>query len=85
MAVLRANEIPAAVSQTGGTFVCDHVFYVLMHALRGGFIHVPFLPKQAAKGQPGLPLETMVEAIAVAIEVSLKTRRDVRVAGGRAT
>jgi pyrrolidone-carboxylate peptidase len=46
-------------------------------------IHVPFLPKQAAKGQPGLPLETMVEAIAVAIEVSLKTRREVWVAGRR--
>ena len=89
LAVLRANEIPAAVSQTPGTFVCNHVFYALMHALRGnrgvrgGFIHVPFLPKLAAKGQPGLPLETMVEAIAVPIEVSLKTRRDVRVAGGR--
>ncbi|MDB6092807.1 MAG: pyroglutamyl-peptidase [Verrucomicrobia bacterium] len=88
-AALRAKEIPAAVSQTAGTFVCNHAFYGLMHALRkkprirGGFIHVPFSPAQAKKGQPSLPLETMVEAIATAVAVSLRTRRDLRVGEGQ--
>ena len=81
---LRKRGIPAAVSMSAGTFVCNHVFYGLMHELaqgenlprrgaRGGFIHVPFMPAQAAghRAQPSLPLEILVEAIAVAVEKSL--------------
>lgn len=50
---LRAEGIPASVSQTAGTFVCNQVFYCLQHALAGtgirnGFIHVPYLPQQVA-------------------------------------
>jgi len=88
VAVLREKGVPAGVSQTAGTFVCNHVFYGLMHALRkqravrGGFIHVPFLPEQAGKGQPSLPLATMVEAITLAVETALRRRRDARTAGG---
>lgn len=66
---LRAEGIPASVSNTAGTFVCNHVFYALMHhlaqatakegcpqasAVRGGFIHVPALPELAAR-HPGMP------------------------------
>ncbi|MCX6950959.1 MAG: pyroglutamyl-peptidase I [Verrucomicrobia bacterium] len=88
VAALRKKGVPASVSQTAGTFVCNHVFYGLMHALRrrravrGGFIHVPFLPEQAGKGQPSLPLATMVEAITLAVETALRRRRDARKAGG---
>ncbi len=85
---LRAHEIPASVSQTAGTFVCNHVFYGLMHALRrrvgrGGFIHVPWLPEQAKRGQPSLPLPTMVEAVAIAAGVAATVRRDTRLAEGK--
>ena len=88
VAALRAHEIPASVSQTAGTFVCNHVFYGLMHALRrrggrGGFIHVPWLPEQAKRGQPSLPLPTMVEAVALAAGVAATVRRDVRLADGK--
>jgi pyroglutamyl-peptidase len=85
---LQRQEIPAAVSQTAGTFVCNHVFYGLMHALRrrrgvrGGFIHVPFLPEQAPPGQPSLPLETMIAGLATAVTVALAVRRDPKIAGG---
>jgi pyroglutamyl-peptidase len=88
VAALRKDGIPAAVSQTAGTFVCNHVFYGLMHELhrrrgvRGGFIHVPFLPEQT-KGEPSLPLATMLRAVELAVETSLKHRRDVRRAGGQ--
>jgi pyroglutamyl-peptidase len=88
VAGLQAVDIPASVSQTAGTFVCNHVFYGLMHELqnhkgvRGGFIHVPFLPEQAAKGQPSLTLEQMVEGIALAIETAILVKRDARVVGG---
>ena len=53
---LREAGLPAIVSNTAGTFVCNHVFYGLMHRattahprLRGGFLHVPYLPAQAAR------------------------------------
>ena len=88
VAALQGQGIPASVSQTAGTFVCNHVFYGLMHALRhkrgvrGGFIHVPFLPEQAKQGQPSLPLETMVTAIGMAVATALKTRRDLMTIGG---
>jgi pyroglutamyl-peptidase len=88
VAALQKKKIPAAVSQTAGTFVCNHVFYALMHELRrrrgarGGFIHVPFLPEQA-KDRPSLPLATMIAAIELAVKTALATSRDVRISGGR--
>jgi len=64
------------VSNSAGTFVCNHLFYGLMHLLaaeggqrRGGFIHVPFLPEQAARlnGQPSMGLETLVRGLEIAV------------------
>lgn len=89
VAELQRNGVPATVSQTAGTFVCNHVFYALMHELarsrtkvRGGFIHLPPQDEQAKAGQASLPLRTMRDAVVVAIEVALRRKRDARVAGG---
>ena len=86
---IQARSVPAAVSQTAGTFVCNHVFYGLMHEIarnrpetRGGFIHVPCLPVEG-DAVPALTLEQMVEAIRAAVGVAVSRRRDVRRAGGR--
>ncbi len=85
---LVAHDILAEVSQTAGTFVCNHVFYGLMHALthqhalkntRGGFIHVPWLPEQ---GQPGMALEMMTQALRVCVRVALETSQDIAVGAG---
>ena len=67
--------VPASVSNSAGTFVCNHLFYRLMRFLedegnvrRGGFIHVPYMMEQAERlGQPGLPLETMARGLEAAI------------------
>jgi pyroglutamyl-peptidase len=81
VAGLRDRDVPAEVSATAGTFVCNHVFYALMHALRGkrgvrgGFIHVPLLSDQAKAGQPSLPLEVMIKAVALAVKVTLHWRK----------
>ena len=61
--------LPAAISNTAGTFVCNDVLYTLLHhyqgtAVRCGFIHVPFLPQQ---GSPSLPLEDTAKALEAAI------------------
>ena len=85
VAALARNQVPAAVSQTAGTFVCNHVFYGLMRMLarrrgvRGGFIHVPFVRGQ---GRPSLPLSTIVAGLELAIATAVKTKRDVRAGGG---
>lgn len=72
--------LPAEVSQSAGTFVCNHVFYALLHALRrrpavrAGFIHVPPLPEQAPPGVRGLPLEQIVEGLRIAVATALANR-----------
>lgn len=77
---LRAAGLPASVSQTAGTFVCNHVFYGLMHAAaarpgvqRAGFIHIPYLPQQAAAhpGAPSMALADMVEGLRIAVRTAL--------------
>jgi pyroglutamyl-peptidase len=87
---LRARGLPASVSQTAGTFVCNHVFYGLMHhaqdrALRAGFIHIPYLPQQAAAhpGAPSMALADMIEGLRIAVRTALRVDTDVREAGGR--
>lgn len=82
--------IPAALSQTAGTFVCNQVFFGLMRLLarrrgtRGGFVHVPYLPEQAARhaGAPGMPLETMIAAVRLCLETALTTTADEHYAAG---
>jgi len=84
LANLLDAGINAEVSQTAGTFVCNHVFYGLMHDLathtelrhtRGGLIHVPWVPRQ---GQPSMRLDEIVEGLKVAIECALATVTDIR-------
>lgn len=89
LAALREAGIPAEVSQTAGTYVCNHVFYGLMHALRnrrirGGFVHIPYSPEQAAHhpGAPSLPVETASQGLRIALQVALETGVDRKLAAG---
>lgn len=66
---IRDAGLPAAVSNSAGAFVCNDVFYTLLHHFAGtdvavGFIHVPYLPEQ---GSPSLPLADTVKALEAAI------------------
>ena len=88
LASLLEAGINAEVSQTAGTFVCNHVFYGLMHELatrtalrrtRGGLIHLPWLPLQ---GQPSMRLDEIVEGLKLAIECALATVTDIRMQAG---
>jgi pyroglutamyl-peptidase len=79
VAALQAEGLAAGVSQTAGTFVCNHVFYALQQLLAGtpvrsGFMHVPLLPEQAMAhpGLPTMPLADMVHGTRLAIEVALR-------------
>ncbi len=91
---LALNEagIEAAVSETAGTFVCNHVFYGLMHSLkrrpnvRGGFVHVPFIPRQAKvhkkHREPSMPLSRIVRGLELAIRVAILTPEESGKTGG---
>lgn len=90
---LRNAGFPAAVSNTAGTFVCNHVFYALMHRLarraapgvRGGFIHVPALPEQAAQnpGMASMALKTQIDGIREAIYTAMTVQQDLQENAGQ--
>jgi pyroglutamyl-peptidase len=90
LAALAVEQIPAEVSQTAGTYVCNHVFYALMHALRrfpgarGGFVHVPYEDSQLPPGStaPSLPARQMAAALAVVVRTALTTPADLKLAAG---
>jgi pyroglutamyl-peptidase len=73
---LRGAELAAEVSGSAGSYVCNHLFYGLLHraAVGGdrhqtGFLHLPLLPHQvdAKKPLPAWPLERLVEGVCRAI------------------
>lgn len=88
----------AEVSQSAGTFVCNHVFYGLMHNLhgkralqevRGGFVHVPYLPEQAARiaarGEPlppSMSLDVMLAGLKAALQAAVEHKLDIAAVGG---
>lgn len=92
VAAMRKAGLPAAVSNTAGTFVCNHIFYALMDLaaghptpLRGGFLHIPYVPEQASRlgGVPSMALDDIVRGIEIIIEVSASRSGDIHAAEGR--
>jgi len=85
LAALQAEKLPAQLSMSAGTFVCNHVFYGLMHLaaarghpFRAGLLHVPRLPQQAPDGKtPHMALDDIVRGILVVLEVSADPKAEV--------
>ncbi len=77
---LRGAKIPAAVSNTAGTYVCNAAMFTALHTIavagmetRAGFIHVPFSHEQALnKPRPSMAQETINRAIRKAVEASIE-------------
>ncbi|MGJ9401826.1 pyroglutamyl-peptidase I [Arthrobacter sp. KK5.5] len=72
LAALSAAGIDAEVSQTAGTYVCNQVFYALMHQaaghgrrIRGGFVHVPTIAPDGGTGPTGADLACALRLVAV--------------------
>ncbi|MCQ4083560.1 pyroglutamyl-peptidase I [Streptomyces sp. RB6PN25] len=90
VAAARAAGVPASVSQTAGTFVCNHVFYGLMHLMatqrphmRGGFVHLPYAPEQVTdRAQPSLPVTLAAEGLRAVVTAAASRTEDIVVAGG---
>ena len=71
---IREAGIPAEVSNSAGTFVCNHIMYQALFAatkadkpFKAGFMHIPFIPEQTTD-KPSLPLEESTRALQIAIE-----------------
>ncbi len=77
---MREAGVEAAVSDSAGTFVCNHVLYTALWlaqerfpGMRAGFVHVPFLPQQAeGRGKPSMPLPDMARGIEAAVRALLE-------------
>ena len=83
--------VPASLSLSAGSYVCNHVMFGLLHFLaenfpqtRGGFIHIPFLPEQGVqhRNAPTMALDTLVKGLNIAVETALHTEHDLQIAGG---
>jgi len=83
--------VPASVSNTAGTFVCNHVAYGVAYLARKyypdmktGFMHIPFLPYQAAekRGMPSISLESMKTGTVAAIKAIIANEKDIKMAFG---
>lgn len=81
VAAIREGGLPAAVSNTAGTFVCNHLMYGMLHgaacefpSTRGGFLHVPFLPGQAASraDTPSMSLADIVRGLEIAVRTVVR-------------
>ncbi|WP_145115499.1 pyroglutamyl-peptidase I [Staphylococcus argensis] len=75
---IKEAGVPARLSNTAGTFVCNHILYQLGYLqatrfsnIRFGFIHVPYVPEQVTNkpNQPSMAYETMVKGLTAAIRV----------------
>ena len=91
LAAMQSAGVPAELSFSAGSYVCNAAFFALMHLLatqhqsvRGGFIHIPYLPRQAAAhaGAPSMELGTMSKGIGIAIEAALLNQDDLQFVGG---
>ncbi len=88
---VQKNNIPASVSYTAGTFVCNHVLYGVLYLIekkykgkKSGFIHIPFLPEQVVdkRNTPSMELSTIVKGLTAAIEAIVKNDEDIKEVGG---
>ena len=88
---VQKNNIPASVSYTAGTFVCNHVLYGVLYLIekkykgkKSGFIHIPFLPQQVVdkRNTPSMELNTIIKGLTAAIEAIVKNNEDIKEVGG---
>lgn len=89
---VKKAGIPAAVSNTAGTYVCNHIMYSLLYYLnknnlniKGGFIHVPFIPEQVVekKNTPYMELTRITKALEISIKAIRDYEKDLVISGGK--
>ena len=89
---MKEAKIPARVSYTAGTFVCNDIMYRVLYMIdkeyphmRGGFVHVPYLPEQTLdlpEGTPSMPAEMIAKALECGIRAIVENEADVKTISG---
>ena len=88
---MNDNNIPATLSNTAGTFVCNHVMYGVLYMavkkypnIKSGFIHVPYIPSQAAAkvNQPSMSINDIIKGLSLCIKAIVNNDSDIKTVGG---
>ena len=88
---MNDNNIPATLSNTAGTFVCNHVMYGIMYMIdkkypniKGGFIHVPYIPSQVVTkpNMPSMSASDITKGLELSIKAAVENKEDVKAVGG---
>jgi len=90
LAALHAKGLPAEISQTAGTYVCNHIAYAMLHlaakrrGMRAGFIHIPYLPEQAAhlRGAASMARADVARGLEIALRTAIATNVDRKLSAG---
>lgn len=89
---MRRGNVVSAVSNTAGTYVCNHIMYGLLYLvqkkypkIRGGFIHVPFIPEQIINrtNTPCMSLDDMAKGLTLAVKAVIENEEDIKVSHGK--
>ena len=88
---IKEGGLPASVSNTAGTFVCNHVMYHLLYLvdkkypnMKAGFIHVPYIPAQVIDkpGKPSMSIADISKGLELAIKAAIENKNDINAVGG---
>lgn len=83
VAAMQESGIPAYISNSAGTFVCNHLMYSVLHYLAmnqrripAGFIHLPYMPEQVVSRPTlaSMSLETLVAGVEICLDVLVRTQ-----------
>ena len=89
---IKKAGIPASISDSAGTFVCNHVLYGVRYICetkypgkKSGFIHIPFMTEQCVgrRNTPCMSLDDIVRGLTAAIEAIVENPTDIKVTGGK--
>lgn len=89
---MKRGNVPASISNTAGTYVCNHLMYGVLYLvhkkfpnIRGGFIHVPFIPEQVISkpNTPYMSLQKIKDGLTLAIKAAVEYKEDIKVAQGK--
>lgn len=91
LTALQAHGLPAEISNSAGTYVCNHIAYAMLHlagkrrGVRAGFIHIPYLPAQAARrhGAASMALADVVQGLEIALRTAIATPLDHKFGAGK--
>lgn len=88
---MNDNGIPASISNTAGTFVCNHLMYGILYLIdkkypnmRGGFMHVPYIPSQVTTktNMPSMSIDDITKGLELSIKAIIENSSDIKAIGG---